>query len=51
MAELSAKYADEAGISKDNALALAKTLSEAAGVIVGGGSDVEAVNVPSQTGG
>ena len=50
--ELTAKYADEAGISKDNALALAKTVSAAAGLLAGGsGSNVAAVNIASQTGG
>ena len=49
--ELTAEYATNAGMSKDNALALAKTLSAASGVLVGGGGDnAAAVNAAATTG-
>jgi hypothetical protein len=49
--EITAEYATQSGMSKDNALALAKTLSAASGVLVGGGGDnVGAVNTAATTG-
>jgi filamentous hemagglutinin len=48
--ELSAAYAKDAGLSDQNAVALAKTMSAVAGLLVGGGNNVAAVNVAAQTG-
>jgi Possible hemagglutinin (DUF637) len=49
--EMTAEYTTQSGMNKDSALALAKTLSAASGVLVGGGGDnVGAVNAAATTG-
>lgn len=45
------RIANSGTVSDQNALALAKTVSAAEGLIAGGGADVAAVNIASQTGG